>query len=84
VQQDRQDPGGGSCTTSAEVGFPLVMVAAYDEDDREATLVMVDAEPVGELGVPADYDETVGLLIPLEGRDWYVTLRVAGTDDDRA
>ncbi len=74
----------GTCTTSAEMGFPLVMVAAYDEKDREATLAMVDAEPVDELGVPADYDDTVGLLIPLEGRDWYVTVTVAGTDDDRA
>jgi hypothetical protein len=74
----------GTCTTSAEMGFPLVMVAAYDEKDREATLAMIDAEPVDELGVPADYDETVGLLIALEGRDWYVAVTVAGSDDDRA
>lgn len=74
----------GSCATNAETGFPLVMVAAYDEKDRETTLGMVDAEPVEELGVPADYDETVGLMIPLEGRDWYIAVTVAGSEDDRA
>lgn len=68
----------GSCSTSAEAGFPLVMVAAYNESDREATLSMVEAESVDDLGQEAYWDDTVGLVIPLEGRDWY--LQVLATD----
>lgn len=68
----------GSCSTSAEAGFPLVMVAAYDESDREATLSMVEAESVDDLGQEAYWDDTVGLVVPLEGRDWY--LQILATD----
>jgi len=35
----------GTCTTSAETGLPLVLIAAYNESDRQSTLDMVDAEP---------------------------------------
>ncbi|MCB0963996.1 MAG: hypothetical protein KDA98_11965 [Acidimicrobiales bacterium] len=68
----------GSCTINAEAGFPLVMLAAYNESDREATLSMVDAEQVDDLGREAYWDGTVGLVIPLEGKDWY--LQIIATD----
>lgn len=74
----------GTCTTSAETGFPMVMVAAYDEVDRETTLSMVEAEPVDDLGREAHWDDTIGLVIPIEGKDWYLQVMVAGSDDDRA
>lgn len=76
------DPGTGAirgtCTTSAEAGFPLVFLAAYNESDREATLSMVEAQPVDDLGREAYWDDTLGLVIPLEGKDWY--LQVLATD----
>jgi hypothetical protein len=82
------DPGvgaiRGTCTISAEAGFPLVMIAAYNESDREATLAMVDAQPVDDLGTEAYWDDTVGLVVPLEGKDWYLQVKAAGTDEDRA
>lgn len=59
------------------------MIAAYNESDREATLSMVDAEPVDDLGTEAYWDETVGLVIPLEGKDWYLQVKVAGGGADR-
>ena len=68
----------GSCTISAESGFPLVMLAAYNESDRAATLDMVEAEKVDDLGREAYWDSSIGLVIPLEGKDWY--LQVAATD----
>lgn len=71
----------GTCTISAEAGFPLVIIAAYNESDREAALSMVDAEPVDDLGTEAYWDETVGLVIPLEGNDWYLQVKVAGGAD---
>lgn len=86
-EPEAQDPLGairGTCTTSAEAGFPLVMVAAYNESDRETTLSMVDAEPVDDLGVEAAWDDTLGLVIPQEGKDWYLQVLVSGSDDDRA
>ena len=54
------------------------MLAAYNESDREATLSMVDAEQVDDLGREAYWDGTVGLVIPLEGKDWY--LQIIATD----
>ncbi|MDO9495070.1 MAG: hypothetical protein Q7J48_05160 [Nocardioides sp.] len=83
---ETQEPLGairGTCSMSAEVGFPVVMVAAYDEADREATLAMVDAEPVDDLGVEAYWDDTVGLVIPLEGKDWYLQVLALGGGADR-
>lgn len=80
-EPDSQPEAGairGSCTTSAEAGFPLVMVAAYNESDRQATLDLVGAEEVDDLGQEAYWDDTVGLVIPLEGKDWY--LQVLATD----
>lgn len=68
----------GTCAISAETGFPLVLLAAYDESDREATLSLVEAEPVDDLGTEAYWDDTLGLVIPLEGKDWY--LQVMATD----
>lgn len=68
----------GTCTITAETGFPLVILGAYDEADRETTLSMVEAEPVDDLGVEAYWDDTIGLVVPLEGRDWY--LQVMATD----
>ena len=68
----------GTCTISAEAGFPMVMLAAYNESDREATMSMVEAEPVDDLDTEAYWDDTLGLVIPLEGKDWY--LQVMATD----
>lgn len=73
----------GSCTMSAEAGFPLILIAAYNEADREATLSMVDAEPVDDLGVEAYWDDTIGLAIPREGKDWYLQVLVTGGGADR-
>ncbi len=88
---EAQEPMGGirgSCTISAETGFPFVMIAAYNERDREATLSMVDSEPVDGLGAEADWDDTAGLLIALDGRDWYLqvvsTGEGGGYDRDRS
>lgn len=83
---ETQEPIGairGSCTLSAETGFPGVMIAAYNEADREATLSMVDAEPVDDLGVAAHWDDTLGLVIPLEGKDWYLQVLATGGGADR-
>jgi hypothetical protein len=74
----------GTCTINAEAGFPLVLLGAYDESDREATLAMVDAEPVDALGVDAQWDDTVGLVVPLEGRDWYLQVVVRDGGPDQA
>lgn len=73
----------GTCTISAERGFPLVMIGAYNESDREATLSLVEAEAVDDLSTEAYWDETVGLVIPLEGKDWYLQVRVADGGADR-
>lgn len=74
----------GTCTISAEAGFPLVMLAAYNESDRETTLSMVDADPVEDLGREAYWDDTLGLVIPLDGKDWYLQVLVTdgGADLD--
>ena len=83
---EAQEPTGairGVCTLSAEAGFPMVMIGAYNEVDRETTLSMVDAEPVDELGRVAHWNDTMGLLIPLDGKDWYLQAMVAGSDSDR-
>ena len=74
----------GTCTTSAETGLPLVLIAAYNESDRQSTLDMVDAEPVDDLGTGAYWNDTLGLVIPQEGKDWYLQVAVKGEDDDRA
>ena len=68
----------GTCTINAEAGFPLVLLGAYNESDREATLAMVEAEAVDDLGTEAYWDDTLGLVLPLEGKDWY--LQVMATD----
>jgi hypothetical protein len=68
----------GTCTISAEAGFPMVLIGAYNESDRDATMAMVDAESVDDLGTEAYWDDTVGLMVPLEGKDWY--LQVMATD----
>ena len=73
----------GTCTISAETGFPLVLIAAYDESSRESTLSLVDAEPVDDLGVEAHWDDTLGIVVPLEGRDWYLQVMVTGGGADR-
>ena len=86
-EPEAQEPIGairGTCTISAETGFPLVMLGAYNEADREATLSMVEAEPVDDLGVEALWDDTLGLVVPQDGKDWYQQVMVAGSDDDRA
>jgi hypothetical protein len=83
---EAQEPLGairGVCTLSAEAGFPLVMIAAYNEADRETTLSMVDAEPVDDLGVEADWGDAVGLVIPLEGKDWYLQIMATDGGADR-
>ena len=74
----------GSCTWSAEAGFPMLMVGAYNATDREATLEMIDSEPVDGLGTEADWAEATGLLIVVDGQDWYLQVFAAGTDDDKA
>ena len=51
---------------------PLVVIGAYNESDREATMSMFGAEPVDDLGIDAYWNDTIGLLIPLEGKDWYL------------
>jgi hypothetical protein len=68
----------GTCAINAEAGFPLVLLGAYNESDREATLALVEAEEVDDLGTEAYWDDTLGLVIPLEGKDWY--LQVMATD----
>lgn len=73
----------GTCTISAETGFPMVLIAAYNESDRESTLSLVDAEPVDDLGVEAHWDDTLGIVVPLEGRDWYLQVMVTGAGADR-
>jgi hypothetical protein len=73
----------GTCTISAASGFPLVMIAAYNESDRETTLSMVEAEPVEDLDIEAYWDDTLGLVIPLNGKDWYLQVKVTGSDSDR-
>lgn len=73
----------GTCTIGAESGFPLVMVAAYDEVDRESTIELTEAEPVDDLGQPAHWDTTIGLLIPMDGKDWYLQVLVTGGGADR-
>lgn len=73
----------GSCTISAEAGFPLAMVAAYDESDREATLGMVDAEPVDGLGGEAHWDDSIGVVVPVDGKDWYLQVLVSDGGADR-
>ena len=73
----------GTCTWSAEAGFPMLMIGAYNLADREATLEMVDSEPVDGLGTEADWSDSTGLMIVLDGRDWYLQVFVAGTDDDK-
>ena len=85
-EPEAQEPIGairGTCTIAAETGFPLVMIAAYNEADREATLSMVEASPVDDLGVEALWDDTLGLVIPQDGKDWYLQVMVAGSDSDR-
>lgn len=74
----------GTCTTSAETGFPLVLIAAYNESDRQSTLDMVDAEPVDDLGTAAYWNDSLGLAIPLEGKDWYLQVMVSDGGADRA
>lgn len=74
----------GTCTISAETGFPLVMLAAYNESDRETTLPMVEAEPVDDLDTEASWDDTLGLVIPLEGKDWYLQVMATDGGADRA
>ena len=73
----------GTCTISAAAGFPLVLIAAYNESDREATLSMVEAEPVEDLDTEAYWDDTLGLVIPLNGKDWYLQVMVTGGGADR-
>ncbi|MDP2774661.1 MAG: hypothetical protein Q8O61_14000 [Nocardioides sp.] len=83
---ETQEPIGairGTCTTYAEAGFPMVMLAAYDEADRETTLSMVEAEPIDDLGVAAHWDDTMGLAIPMEGRDWYLQVLAMDGGGDR-
>lgn len=69
----------GGCTYSAEAGFPMVMISAYDAGDREATLSMVDSEPVAGVGAEADWADETGLLVVVDGADWY--LQVVATGD---
>lgn len=56
----------GMCTWSAEAGFPMVMIGAYNASDREATLEMVDAEPVDGLEAEADWAAETGVLMVVE------------------
>jgi hypothetical protein len=74
----------GMCTWTGEVGFPALLVSAYDAADRETTLEMVDATPVEGLGAEAHWADSTGLLIAVEGADWYLQVYVAGADDDQA
>ena len=83
---ETQEPIGairGTCSMSAEAGFPMVMIAAYDEADRETTLSRVEAEPIADLGVEAYWDDTMGLVIPMEGKDWYLQVLSLGGGADR-
>lgn len=73
----------GACTVSAEAGFPLAMVAAYDESARESTIELAEAEPIDDLGQPAHWDDTTGLLVPIDGKDWYLQVLVTGGGADR-
>lgn len=71
-------PMRGSCTYNAAAGFPMVMVSAYNAGDRETTLEMVDAEPVDGLGVEAHWAPETGLLISVDGKDWYLQVLATG------
>ncbi len=74
----------GMCTWTGEVGFPALLVSAYDAADRETTVEMVDATPVEGLGTEAHWADSTGLLIAVEDADWYLQVYVAGADDDQA
>lgn len=60
------------------------MIGADNASDREATLEMVDAEPVDGLEAEADWAAETGVLMVVEGQDWYLQVFAAGTDDDKA
>ena len=45
--------------------------------------MLPEAEAVDDLSTEAYWDETVGLVIPLEGKDWYLQVRVADGGADR-
>ncbi len=68
----------GGCTYSGEAGFPMIMISAYDAGDREATLSMVDSEPVEGLDVEADWADETGLLVVVDGADWYFQVVATG------
>jgi hypothetical protein len=74
----------GTCLISSAAGFPAVFLGAYNESDREATLAMVDSEPVDDLGTEAYWDDTLGVVVPLEGKDWYLQVKAMGSDDNRS
>ena len=69
----------GSCTYSTPTGFPMVMIGAYNASDRERTLELTESEPVEGLGAEADWADSAGLLVVVDGEDWY--LQVVATGD---
>ena len=70
--------GMTSVTPSDLAALDATAQADLVRSGEVSPLEMVEAEPVDDLGTEAYWDDTVGLVIPLEGRDWY--LQVLTTD----
>lgn len=68
----------GTCTYGAEAGFPMVMIGAYNATDRERTLDMTESESVDGLGTEADWSDAAGLLLVVDGEDWYLQIVATG------
>lgn len=77
-EQAATGPLRGMCTYTAEESFSMVMIGAYNASDREQTLEMVESESVDGLGAEADWSPQTGLLIVVEGEDWYLQVIATG------
>ena len=67
-----------SCTYSTAGGFPMVMIGAYDASGFELTVQTLEGQPVDSLDGDAYWTQGAGIVVGLEGQDWY--LQVVATD----
>lgn len=68
----------GSCTYSSAAGFPMVMIGAYDAVGFDSTVQGLQGEPVDSLDGDAYWTDSAGIIVGLEGEDFY--LQVLATD----
>ena len=75
-----------SCTYSTTGGFPMVMIGAYDASGFDLTVQTLEGQPVDSLDGDAYWTEAAGIVVALEGEDWYlqVVATGAGMNYDKA